>query len=127
MCGQPPSQLSEQAGDSWTGGGGGAGGAGGGGGLVLHEQPRFQLKQGLTLIPAPHTNTHEAEHIAATKHCQRTPLPPTVPCLSGFTARSASRVKVGILISERRVEARKPQVNIHPCVMAKWITFATQL
>lgn len=55
VCGQPPSQLREQAGDSWAVGGGGEGG---GGGLVLHGRPRFQLNQGLTLIPFPHTNTH---------------------------------------------------------------------
>lgn len=57
MCGQPQSQLGKQDGDSWTGGRGE-----GGGGLVLHRQPRLQLNQGLTLIPAPHTDTHEAEH-----------------------------------------------------------------
>lgn len=45
----------------------------------------------------------------------------------GFIAGSACRVKVGILISELRVEACKPQVNIHPCVIAKWITFTTPL
>lgn len=30
-----------------------------GSGLVLHGQPWFQLNQGLTLIPAPHTDVHE--------------------------------------------------------------------
>ena len=29
--------------------------------LVLHGKPRFQLNHGLTLIPAPNTDTHEAE------------------------------------------------------------------
>ncbi len=36
-----------------------------GSGLVLHGQPWFQLNQGLTLIPAPHTDVHEAECRAA--------------------------------------------------------------
>lgn len=118
MCGQ--SQLGEQAGDSWTGG------RGGGGGLVLHGQPWFQLKQGLTLIPAPHTDTHEAERRGRQRLTEDTSATLQVTYQHRSIARSASacRVKVGILISERRV---KPQVNIHPWVMAKWITFTTPL
>lgn len=119
MCGQQPqSQLGETspvtAGPvAWRGGGG----------LVLHGQPRFQLNQGLTLIPAPHTDAHDAERGGR----QRPTEDLLLTYRHGFITGSDCRVRVGILISELRVEASKPQVNIHPCVIAKWITFATPL
>lgn len=122
MCGQPPSQMGEQAGDSWTGGSGG-----GGGGLVLHGQPRLELNQGLTLIPAPHTDAHEAERRGRQRMTADYFATLQVTYQHGFITRSACGVKVGILISEWRVEAFKPQVNIHPCVLAKWITFTIPL
>lgn len=118
MCGQPPSQLGKQAGDSWTGGRGG-----GGGGLVLHRQPRLQLNQGLTLIPAPHTDAHEAERRGQQRLTADYSATLQVTCQHGFITRSACRVEVRILISEHRVEDFKPQVNI----TAKWITFTTPL
>lgn len=98
-----------------------------GGDLVLHRQPRLQLNQGLTLIPAPHTDAHEAERRGGQSLMEDSSAAHQVTCHRRFIARSARRVKVGILISESRIKALKPQVNMHPCVVAKWITFATPL
>lgn len=54
--------------------------AGGGGvvGLVLHGKLQFQLNQGLTLIPAPHTQ--EAEHRGSPKTHRGLPPPSNVIC-----------------------------------------------
>lgn len=95
--------------------------------LVLHGQPRFQLNQGFTLIPAPHTDAHGAERRRRQSLTEDSSATLQVTCRSGFKARSASRVKIEILISEHYVQALKLQVNINPCVTVKWITFATPL
>lgn len=90
-----------------------------GGGLVLHGQPWFQLNQGLTLIPALHTAAHEAERGVRQSLTEDASATLRVTCGCGFTARSARRVRVGLLISECDVAPRKPSANIRPCVKGK--------
>lgn len=88
MCGKPPSQMGEQATDSWTGGRGG-----GGGGRVPHWQPWLQLNQGLTLIPAPHTDTHEAERHSRKRSAADHSATLRVTDHHGFTARKPTGAK----------------------------------